>query len=48
MKSLAHFNFVRTNYNIYLTQIKERERLNKLISKIAEKEKNNEKNPDFI
>lgn len=47
MESLEHLNFVKTNHNRHLAQIKERERLNKMISEIEKGEKN-EKDTDTI
>ena len=34
METLEHLNFVKTNHNIHLTQIKERERFDKMIKEI--------------
>jgi hypothetical protein len=47
MKSLERSDFVRTNFNRHLAQIKERERLNKMISEINKGDKDRE-NTDTI
>ena len=49
METLGHFDFVKTNHNRHLAQIKERERLAKLIDEITnDKGEKNEKDTDTI
>ena len=38
METLEHLDFVKTNHNIHLTQIKERERMTELIDEITNEE----------
>ena len=38
MEDLAHFNFVKTNHNRHLTQVKERKRRDKMIYEITNSE----------